>query len=132
LLGLIDGKNLKNLRKTMNRSILFVIDDDPRESGRPAEAIRIAAGVGLWDKVNVSVYLRDAAVLILGENTDDLVDADNYERYLPLLAKPDRPIYAQSGSPALKLMEKGPFLTQEISDAELTRLAAEHSQVIRF
>jgi sulfur relay (sulfurtransferase) DsrF/TusC family protein len=116
----------------MSRSILFVIADDPRASGRPAEAIRIAAGLGQWDKVIVSVYLRDAAVLILSENTDDFVDADNYERYLPLLAKPDRPIYAQSGSPSLKQVERGPFAFQEISDAELSRLAANHSQVIRF
>ena len=82
--------------------------------------------------MEVSVYLRGAAVLILGENRDDFVDADNYERYLPLLAKPDRPIYAQSGSPSLKLMERGPFPSLEISDAELARLAAERSQVIRF
>ena len=46
-------------------SILFVIDADPRTSGRPAEAIRIAAGVAVWRKVNVSVYLRKAAALIL-------------------------------------------------------------------
>jgi sulfur relay (sulfurtransferase) DsrF/TusC family protein len=116
----------------VTRNILFVIGDDPRASSRPAEAIRIAAGVGQWDKVDVSVYLRDAAVLILGENRDDLIDADNYERYLPLLTKPDRPIYVQGRSPSLKLMEKGPFTFREISDAELARLAADHSQVIRF
>jgi hypothetical protein len=116
----------------MSRSILFIIGDDPRASGRPAEAIRIATGIGQWEKVDVSVYLRDAAVLILGENRDDLVDANNYERYLPLLARPDRAIYAQSGSPLLNEMEKSPFAFREISDAELARLAANHSQVIRF
>ncbi|HEY3855529.1 MAG TPA: hypothetical protein VGO67_14155 [Verrucomicrobiae bacterium] len=116
----------------MTRSILFVISDDPRVSGRPAEAIRIAAGIGQWDKVDVSVYLRDAAVLILGENTVEMVDSDNYERYLPLLAKAHRPIYAQSGALSLNRMEKGSFAFREISDVELAQLAAHHAQVIRF
>ena len=116
----------------MTGSILFVIGDDPRINGRSAEAIRIAAGICQWNKVEVSVYLRDAAVLILSESREDLVDPDNYERYLPLLAKPDRPIYAQSGSSMLKQMERGPFAFKEISEIELAQLAANHSQVIRF
>ena len=65
----------------MNPGALFVIDTDPRSSGRPAEAVRIAAGVGVWKRIDVAVYLRDAAILILGENTDELVDQDNFTRY---------------------------------------------------
>jgi sulfur relay (sulfurtransferase) DsrF/TusC family protein len=118
--------------KTMNRSILFVIDADPRVSGRPAEAVRIAAGIGAWDKVNVSLYLRDSAILMLAEDTSDLVDSDNYERYLPLLGEPRSPIYTQSGSSFITRATTDRALFQEISDRALADLAAEHSQIIRF
>lgn len=64
-------------------SVLFLLGSDPRSSARPAEAIRVAAGVAAWKKVDVTVYLRGPAVLALGEWLDELRDEDNYSRYLP-------------------------------------------------
>jgi sulfur relay (sulfurtransferase) DsrF/TusC family protein len=64
---------------------LFVIASDPRTSHRPAEAVRIAAGVGAWKKVDVSVYLCDAAARLLDEASGDFVDEEHIERYLPML-----------------------------------------------
>ena len=32
---------------------LVIIETDPRTSARPAEAIRIAAGIGVWKKTDV-------------------------------------------------------------------------------
>jgi hypothetical protein len=116
----------------MKASALFVIDADPRASGRPAEAVRIAAGVGVWKRIEVSVYLRGSAVLILGEETDDLLDSDNYERYLPLLAGLGRPILVQQGAVHLGRLGESAWPFQEISDAALAQIAAEQSQVIRF
>jgi hypothetical protein len=112
--------------------VLFVIDCDPRSSGRAAEAIRIAAGVGVWKRIEVSVYLRDAAVMILSEDIEDLVDSDNFFRYLPVLAESARPIYVQKGSRFLSSVGEGQSAIEEISDDALARLAAEQSQVIRF
>jgi sulfur relay (sulfurtransferase) DsrF/TusC family protein len=116
----------------MNSSALFVIDTDPRASGRPAEAVRIAAGVGVWKRIDVAVYLRDAAVLILGENTDELVDSENYTRYLPVLEELGGPIYVQKGASCLARLGQSALPFQEISDAALAQLAAERPQVIRF
>ena len=116
----------------MNSSALFVIDTDPRASGRPAEAVRIAAGVGVWRRIDVAVYLRDAAVLILGENTDELVDQENYTRYLPVLGELGHPIYVQKLASCLALLGQSTLPFQEISDAVLARLAVQRSQVIRF
>ncbi len=116
----------------MKSSALFVIDTDPRASGRPAEALRIAAGVGVWKRVDVAVYLRGAAVLVLGENTDELADQENYARYLPLLRELGRPIYVQEGAPGLARLGQDALPFQQISDAALAQLASEQSQVIRF
>jgi len=64
---------------------LFVIVSDPRTSHRPAEAVRIAAGVAAWKKVDVSLYLHGDAARILDESAGDFVDEEHIERYLPML-----------------------------------------------
>jgi hypothetical protein len=116
----------------MNSGALFIIASDPRASGRPAEAVRIAAGVAAWRKVDVAVYLRGAAVLILGENAGELVDGENYTRYLPALRDLRRPVYAQKG--AAMLPGPGPAAPpfEEISDAQLAAMAAARRCVLRF
>jgi hypothetical protein len=116
----------------MNRSALFLITEDPRASARPAEAVRIAAGVGVWKKVEVTVYLRGAAVLLLGENTEDLVDQENYARYLPVLAEAGRPVYVEKGAPCLAQLGQPALPFEEISDAQLAELAAARDCLLRF
>ena len=116
----------------MNPIALFIITDDPRVSPRPAEAIRIAAGVGTWKKTDVSVYLRDTAVLALGKGTDELVDGENFSRYLPILGEWGRPIYVQQGAPMLAQMGQPSLPCEEIDDARLALLAAGSAFVLRF
>jgi sulfur relay (sulfurtransferase) DsrF/TusC family protein len=91
---------------------LFVIVSDPRKSHRPAEAIRIAAGVAAWKKVDVSVYLYGDAARILDDTTGDFVDEEHFTRYLPMLEQ--RNIYAHK------------------DDQEFARLTKEHSVVTWF
>ena len=77
----------------MKPLVLFVIDADPRTSGRAVEAIRIAVGIAAWQRVDVAVYLAGAAVLAAAENIDDLVEADNLVRYTPLPRDLERSVY---------------------------------------
>jgi hypothetical protein len=116
----------------MNPRVLFIVTGDPRTSPRPAEAVRIAAGVGVWQKADIAVYLREDAVLALGESADGLVDQDNYTRYWPVLADSSQPVYVQKNAAALR--ELGPAIVPftEISDGQLAELAAEQTYVIRF
>jgi len=116
----------------VNPSILFIIASDPRTSPRPAEAIRIAAGVGTWKKTDVSVYLRDAAVLALSEFADEFVDEENYTRYFPIVGEFGRPVYVQRGAPLLAEIGEPSLRFQEISDVELASLAARHKYTARF
>ena len=116
----------------MPRSALFIVTGDPRSSARPAEAIRIAAGVGTWKKIDVTVYLRDAAVLALSEYPDDLMDEDNYTRYFPIVGEMGSPVLVQEGAPLLKDIGLSPLAYREISDEELARLTAEANFVLRF
>jgi hypothetical protein len=116
----------------MKPAALFIIDSDPRRSPRPAEAVRIAAGVGAWKKVQVGLYLREAAVLILGEQAEALVDGEHFARYLPVLRELGRPVYVQKGAAALGQLGQAALPFEEISDPQLAGLAAARPCLLRF
>jgi hypothetical protein len=116
----------------MNPQVLVIITGDPRKSPRPAEAIRIAAGVGTWKKADISVYLRDEAVLALSEYADEFIDEDNYTRYLPIVKEFGRPIYVQKGAALLDEIGESAFAFEQISDDQLAAFAAKSNYVLRF
>jgi hypothetical protein len=115
----------------MTPRALFLVTSDPRASGRPAEAVRIAAGVAAWKKVEVTLYLHSAAVLALGEFADDLIDGDNFRQYLPVLADSGAKFFMQD-SEVLAQSEKTVPDVQAIKEAELADLAAKSQYVLRF
>ena len=116
----------------MNRRALFIVTSDPRQTGRVAEAVRIAAGVGAWPQVEVTLYLHGDAALALGEDAEDLIDGDNFTRYLPMLAETGRPILVQQGVAVPMNPADAPQLLEFIDDAQLAaRVAASHC-VLRF
>jgi hypothetical protein len=116
----------------MTPKVLLIIESDPRGSHRPAEAVRIGAGVGTWKKVDVILYLRNQAVLALSEWCDEFVDEDNFMRYLPIFGEWKRPIYVQSGARALQELGEARLPYEEIDDDRLANLAAECNCVMRF
>ena len=116
----------------MNRKALFIVNSDPRTSPRPAEAIRIAAGVGAWKKVDVTLVLCESAVLALSEFPDELVDEDNFTRYLPIVGEFGRPVYVETGAPLLEDLGQTPVPYERIGVAQLAAMAAASDYVLRF
>ena len=116
----------------MKPSALIIVTSDPRTSPRPAEAVRIAAGVGTWQKVETTLYLRGSAVLALGEGAEDLVDGESYVRYLPLVAESGRNLYAQAGASALDDLGEARVKFTPIDDVQLADLIANSTSVLRF
>lgn len=114
----------------MKPMALFVITADPRSSGQTVEAIRIAVGVAAWKRVEVAVYLSGPAVLAAGEDVDDLVEAENLERYTPLLRDLGRPVYIDAAFPAGLREARVPV--QTLDARELAELATQSSYVLRF
>ena len=112
--------------------ILFIVSGDPRTSPRPAEAIRIAAGIGAWRKAEVSVYLGAPAVCALGEFVDELVDEDNFSRYLPIIRDWGRPVWVEQGAPDLSDLGEASVQYEEIPMAELAHRVAGCTYVLRF
>ncbi len=114
----------------MNPRTLIVTSADPRTSPRPAEAVRIAAGVGAWRKTDITLLLRGPAAYALIDDPDALVDGDHMERYLPLLADAGSLIaidadFGDSG--ALEAFE-GPY--RRLDETEVARLYADNDYVI--
>lgn len=116
----------------MRPALLILITSDPRVSHRPAEAVRIAAGVGVWRKADVTLYLRGAAVLALAPDAEDLVDQETFTRYLPHLPEFGRPVYVESGAPFSHKVSEAIVPFEEINDVQLADLAANNTSVLRF
>jgi len=116
----------------VNPRVLFLIASDPRSSPRPAEAVRIAAGIGAWHKADVRLCLRDAAVLALGECVEDLVDDDHFTRYLPILHDNHRPVLVPRGSPHLADLGQAILPWREIDDHELALEISAATYTLRF
>lgn len=116
----------------MKPSLLIVVESDPRTSGRPAEAIRVAAGIGTWKKVEVRLHLRGAAILSLAEYSDEWIDEDNFSRYLPILKEWGWPVTVQQGAAAVAELGEPLIPFEEISDAQWAATAARATYVFRF
>jgi hypothetical protein len=83
------------------KKLLIIISSDPRESDRAAEGIRVAAGLGLDRKIDVSVLLEAEAKRCVSDPPEDLIDGENFNQYLPLLSEAKIPICIKEESSKL-------------------------------
>lgn len=78
----------------MAKNIVVVIQEDPRKSHRPVEALRIALGLASGSHVTTVVLLGEA-VRLLGDETDDILDVEVLEKYLPSIVQLEIPFILQ-------------------------------------
>ncbi len=111
---------------------LVIIETDPRISPRPAEGIRISAGIGAWKKTEVTLLLRGPAGYSLKEYADELMDEDNFVRYLPIVAEEPRPIYLEDSFEDVAALEGSAFKYETISRDKTAELIRAHDYLIRL
>jgi hypothetical protein len=114
------------------KNLLVVVSSDPRSSHRPAEAIRMAAGVAAWKKVDVRIYLAGPAVLALSSDVDDFVNEESFTEYLPMIAEMGHAILAEAGAPMLSKISETPVRFRPVSTAELAKITSEMTYLLRF
>ncbi len=68
----------------MQKQVLIVVDGDPRTSHRPAEALRVAAGLATWLGHAVTVCLTGPAAELLRPGMD-FVGEEDLQLAWPLL-----------------------------------------------
>ncbi|OQW30327.1 MAG: hypothetical protein A4E19_10500 [Nitrospira sp. SG-bin1] len=86
----------------MAKNIAVVIQEDPRNTHRPVEALRIALGLAAGSHKTTVVLLGEAPRL-LSEETDDIIDVDILEKYLPSIAQLDIPFLLEDKSDQILL-----------------------------
>lgn len=113
-------------------TLLFIVDTDPEVSHRPAEAVRIAAGIGAWKSLTLQIVLRDTAAKMLNETADHLVDRDHFSQYLPLLEELGHAIYVESSATGWVDPPNTLASFSETDPADLARLSSEATYLLHF
>lgn len=82
----------------MARRLLLILSADPSLTGRPAEAVRLAAGLAACGQLQVRVYLHGPAVKALAPQASDAVDMDLLIQCWPLVASLEAPVLVEAGA----------------------------------
>lgn len=109
--------------------MLILIQSDPRKSHRPAEAVRVAAGLAALGSLSIKVCFRQSAALILSESTNVLIDGAVICRHLPTLAAHAKAIYAEA-SPFL--FGNAPIPYKRITLIDLKKISQNEKHILRF
>ncbi len=80
----------ETIESPVAKNIAVVIQEDPRKTHRPVEALRIALGLASGSHTT-SVVLLHESVRLLTEPLDDIIDVDLLETYLPSIEHLDLP-----------------------------------------
>lgn len=81
----------------MAKRVAVIIREDPRETHRPVEALRIALGL-VGGEHQTTVVLLGEAVRLISDEIDDVVDVDILEKYLPSIQQLDIPFVVETST----------------------------------
>ena len=99
---------------------LFIIDGLPLEDRRAKEALRIAAGIGVWGKVRPTLCFTRAGGQALGQAEDE-----ELRRYIHLLRE-------TAGGLFTRAPEDPDGLLRHTDEASLAKLINDTDTVLRF
>ncbi len=115
----------------MAPKIVFLIRSNPEKSHRPAEAIRIAAGLGIG-KNPLKIILSGESPRILSDDEEDLVDIEIIEKFLPLIKEWNIPLYVDKDSLAHIDLKNSPYDFRAVGPEESSELLAGGHYVFVF
>lgn len=112
------------------KELLMIVNCDPRTQRAAAEAVRVAAGIGAWEKVIPSLYLHGPAVLCLDEFAEEYPEGHLFRDYLPSILKHGGKVYVEGGNPLLNEITS-PVEFHAIQPADLPRLLERFPSTVR-
>ncbi len=115
----------------MTDRILVLIKSNPLESHRPAEALRIALGLASGDH-EVVIVLLDQAPLLLADDTEDLVDGDILQKYLPTFKELDQTFFVEEGSLKAHPMDDSDYKIQTVSFDKISEMIRQAGRFFIF
>lgn len=102
----------------MAKTVAVVIREDPRQTHRPVEALRIALGLVAGNHHTTVVLLEEAARL-LTDDTEDVIDGEILEKYLPSIAQLEVPFVLEASSDPTAV--RGEFIVRYEKPEEIRR-----------
>lgn len=115
----------------MTDRILVLIKSNPVESHRPVEAIRIALGLVSGDH-SVMIVLLNQAPLLLAHDTEDLVDGDILQKYLPTFNELDQMFFIEEGSLKSHPLDDSDYKIQAVSFDKITEMIRQAGRFFIF
>ncbi|MGQ0667688.1 MAG: hypothetical protein ACT4O4_11715 [Nitrospiraceae bacterium] len=113
----------------MAKNIALVIQEDPRKTHRPVEALRIALGL-LAGSHRTTVILLGEAARLLSEERDNIVDAEILEQYLPSLEHLKLPFVLQTSTDPSMIRKE--FVTRYETDDNIHTLLESMDRTLVF
>jgi sulfur relay (sulfurtransferase) DsrF/TusC family protein len=113
----------------MSKTVAVVIQEDPRTTHRPVEALRIALGL-VAGSHRTTVVLLGESVRLLHKDVDDVIDVEILEKYLPSIAQLEIPFVLQSESDRAPIREN--FHIQYCPDDNIRTLIASADRTLVF
>ena len=114
----------------MPPSVVVVIREDPRKTHRAVEALRIALGLSTGENPLTVVLLGQAPVLI-SEESEDVVDGEILEKYLPSFKHLVIPFVVPVGTGS-KFDLDSEFKLAEASEEAIQSMIADADRVLVF
>jgi sulfur relay (sulfurtransferase) DsrF/TusC family protein len=112
----------------MSKRIAVVISEDPCATARPVEALRIALGLCAGDH-ETTVVLLGRAPLLLMQDTEEILDVDILEKYLPSFKHLSVPFVVEPGTVMDTLSDDFSVTTRTADEIRRIVQAAERSLI---
>jgi len=113
----------------MAKTVAVIIQEDPRKTHRPVEALRIALGLVAGTHTTTVVLLGEAARL-LWEDTDEIVDVDILEKYLPSIEQLEVPFVLEASADRTPIRSE--FTARYESDEQIRILIESMDRTLVF
>lgn len=114
----------------MLKQLVMLIREDPTQSHRASEAIRIALGLSTGPNP-ISIVLLNNARQLVSDDVYDLPDGEILEKYLPVIKNLEIPIFLPIGSRETFPIDEE-FTIQESSSAQMATLLEQADRVLVF
>ncbi len=112
--------------------VLVVVDADPRNGGRVAEAVRMAGGVGVWGQVEFHVVLRGAAARAVGEGAVGFPNGKMYGQFIGMIREKGGKVWVMPDAAAMEVVRTDEVLNHSLKESDFNALTVEYDSVMRF
>ena len=114
----------------MSKQVVVLIREDPTQSSRAVEAIRIALGLSTGPNP-ISIILLNKARQLITDDAYDLPDGEILEKHLPVIKNLEIPVVIPIGSRETFSIDEE-FTIQESSSSQMASLLEQADRVLAF